>query len=99
MPRNDLTRRILARAKAHPGATNGEIARAVGCSHQNVSQTLTRYGLGQRGDVLDLDATISADNIAWLRRESARLGVGYAVLLNAMITDARVDAKEAGHDR
>lgn len=80
-PRNPLTAVILQLSRE--GVGTNQIARSLGCSSANVSQTLKRYG-AHRLVVAALPENLNK----WLALEAARSGVSASVMARAMLVDA-----------
>lgn len=80
-PRDTLTATTLRLAREGEGVS--EIARALGTSVANVSQTLHRYGM-KRLVVAALPENLNK----WLTTEAAKSGVAPGVMARAMLVDA-----------
>lgn len=76
----------------NPKRTNDMIAKAVGCSTSFVRSTRSRMGLTKRpSGPLPKVARISQENMLWVREEAIRSRVDIHALVNAIVTDARME--------
>lgn len=87
-----LVRAIHAALMADPLADGREIARRVGCSDAYVSVVRGRYGL-RPGFITTGILMSDNENTKWLVREAQRNGVTVPQMLDAILTDARLDSE------
>lgn len=75
-----------------------DIAAAAGCTRANVHATLRRYGRPTKREVFATMqiASVSMDDLKWLRGEAAKIGVPVRVLARSMLVDAIAEARDAG---
>jgi hypothetical protein len=75
----------------HPLATNNEVLAALpGINLRNIAHVRKAYGY----PAIAIPSAVGDANRNWLMEESARLGVGPWALVNALVTDARLDWEE-----
>lgn len=72
-------------------ATNNEVLAALpGINLRNIAHVRKAYGY----PAIAIPSAVGDANRNWLMEESARLGVGPWALVNALVTDARLDWEE-----
>ena len=68
-----------------------DVARHIGCQISYVCDVRLRYGLGRRSATIYVTLDPDDENIAWLVREAETANVTVKQMLNAILTDARLD--------
>jgi hypothetical protein len=98
MKRGDMTKLILEELKANPRRTSIEIGEALGCRSGFVRSVACRNGIsfGRRRKSdgrpqKQFYVAPDVENRKWLEGEIERLGVTASVILNALITDVRLE--------
>lgn len=98
MAYGDKARAIRAAVEADPARRNVDIARDLGCLPQEISSWRRRNGMLRRTYTPSLVA-FSRMNAEWLGETAAADGLSVADLVDAIVTDARLDGdaqKEPG---
>ncbi|QAX31300.1 hypothetical protein [Leisingera sp. NJS204] len=94
--------RIVAEIERDPGRMGREIVAACGCSVGHISRIASQQNLifgtrylrsKTRAEAVPL-SQLADENASWLRRRGAELGVSLTELVNACVTDARLDEEE-----
>lgn len=85
--------RILHEIGEDPLRSASEIADASNCTPTYVRAVASRAGLsiGRPGNVGPQPFGLSSENLEWLKTEAQQAGVKIAQMLNAVVTDARVE--------
>lgn len=86
----DTKKIVAAYIARNPGASHEEVAEACGTKITYVMQVSAALRLSG-GVIAD---QFDRDNLSWIERQAHRSGVTVTEFLNAIVTDARLDAEE-----
>lgn len=93
--RGDVYKRIRAELERDPKQRNVDIIAKLGCCGASVSNVRARMGLPSSwGLPRSRSVMVHADNMTFLQDEAAQSDVTVEAMLNAIITDARLEAED-----
>lgn len=94
MMRGELSQRVIAEISRDPNRTSVQIAEALGVRPAYVRTVARRNGI-KYGVPRKARKRISRENVLWVHEAAQDAGCTFYEMLNAIVTDARLDAEEA----